>query len=235
MLSDECDILKMAFIVRPDQNHFASVFMAPPTVFIVDDDPAIRDSLSLLLESHNLPAESHASAESFLAALDADCVGCLVLDVSMPGMSGPALQAELLRRDIHMPILFLTAHGDIPTSVGAMRAGADDFLTKPPDIGILLDRITQALHRSRAEHEQRIARRETYARLATLTPRESEILAMAVAGHANKHIARELDISFRTVEVHRSNILHKMAATTFLELALRCTEQAIDINSPDLV
>jgi len=201
--------------------------MIEATVFIVDDDPFIRDSLSLLLETHGMAVESHGSAESFLAALDADRPGCLVLDVRLPGMGGPALQAELQRRNIHMPILFLTGHGDIPTTVGAMRAGADDFLTKPPDIAILLKRIRMALSRSLVEQQQRAARLDTSKRLGTLTSRESEILSLAMAGHSNKHIARLLGISFRTVEVHRSNILRKMGATTLLELALSVGEQGI--------
>lgn len=200
------------------------------TVFVVDDDPVIRHSLSLLLETKGMTVESFASAESFLAAVSADRPGCLVLDVRLPGMGGPALQAELQRRNVHIPILFLTAHGDIPTTVGAMRAGADDFLTKPPDVAILLKRIRMALDRSILEQRQREVRRDTRKRLATLTPRESEILSLAMAGHSNKHIARHLGISFRTVEVHRSNILHKMGATTLLELALSIGEQGIAVE-----
>lgn len=205
--------------------------MIEPTVFVVDDDPLIRDSLSLLLETQALAVESFDSAESFLAAVNADRPGCLVLDVRLPGMGGPALQAELQRRNIHMPILFLTAHGDIPTTVGAMRAGADDFLTKPPDVAVLLERIRMALNRSILEQQQRTVQSDTHKRLATLTRRESEILSLAMAGHSNKHIARQLGISFRTVEVHRSNILHKMGATTLLDLALSIGEQGVVVET----
>lgn len=201
--------------------------MIEAIVFVVDDDPMIRDSLSLLLETEGLVVKSYGSAESFLAAVDSDRTGCLVLDVCLPGMGGPALQAELQRRNIHMPILYLTAHGDIPTTVRAMRAGADDFLTKPPDVAVLLKRIRLALNRSVVEQQQRTVRLATNKRLDTLTPREREILSLAMTGHSNKHIARQLGISFRTVEVHRSNILHKMGATTLLELALSIGEQGV--------
>lgn len=211
----------------------ASLPMIEATVFVVDDDPLIRDSLSLLLETEGMTVESYDSAESFRVALDADRPGCLVLDVRLPGMGGPALRVELQRRNIHMPILFLTAHGEIPTTVGAMRAGADDFLTKPPDIAMLLKRIRMALNRSILEREQRTVRLDTNTRHGTLTPRESEVLSLAMAGHSNKHIARQLGISFRTVEVHRSNILHKMGATTLLELALSIGEQGVVVDTAE--
>lgn len=205
--------------------------MIEATVFVVDDDPLIRDSLSLLLETEGMTVESYDCAERFLAALDADRPGCLVLDVRLPGMGGPALQAELQRRNIHMPILFLTAHGDIPTTVGAMRAGADDFLTKPPNIAVLLKLIRAALSRSLVEQQHRATQFDTRKRLRTLTPRETEILLLAIAGHANKRIAQQLGISFRTVEVHRSNILHKMGATTLLELTLLIGEQGVAMDT----
>jgi len=193
--------------------------MNAPTVFLVDDDAAVRDSVSLLLETAGLSVEAYESAESFLAALDPERPGCLVLDMRMAGMGGMELQAELARRGIPLPIIFLTAHGDIPTTVRAMKAGAVDFLTKPVDSAVLLERIEAALVRARSDRESQAARQEARARLAVLTEREREILALAVAGCANKEIARRLGISFRTVEVHRSHILLKTGTETLLELA----------------
>lgn len=193
--------------------------MSAPTVFVVDDDAAVRDSVCLLLETAGLAVEAHDSAESFLAALDPQRYGCLVLDMRMPGMGGLELQAELARRGALLPIIFLTAHGDIPMTVRAMKAGAADFLTKPVDGAELIERIEAALVRARADRESEAARQEARARLAALTEREQEILALAVAGCTNKDIARRLGISFRTVEVHRSHILLKTGAATLIELA----------------
>lgn len=193
--------------------------MNAPTVFVVDDDAAVRDSLTLLLETAGLAVEAYDSAESFLAALSPGRSGCLVLDMRMSGMGGLELQAELARREILLPIIFLTAHGDIPMTVRAMKAGAADFLTKPVDGATLIDRIHAALARARADREGETVRQNARARLSVLTEREQEILALAVAGCPNKEIARRLGISFRTVEVHRSHILLKTGATTLLELA----------------
>lgn len=193
--------------------------MSAPTVFVVDDDAAVRDSVCLLLETAGLAVEAHDSAESFLAALDPQRYGCLVLDMRMPGMGGLELQAELARRGALLPIIFLTAHGDIPMTVRAMKAGAADFLTKPVDGAELIERIEAALLRARSDRESVAARQEARARLAALTEREQEILALAVAGCTNKDIARRLGISFRTVEVHRSHILLKTGAATLIELA----------------
>lgn len=193
--------------------------MSAPTVFVVDDDAAVRDSVLLLLETAGLAVETCESAEAFLAAPDAQRAGCLVLDMRMPGMSGIELQAELARRGMDLPIVFLTAHGDIPQTVQAMKAGAEDFLTKPVDGAVLLERVQAALVRGRADRERQAARAHARTRLAALTEREREILALAVAGCANKEIARQLGISFRTVELHRSRILRKTGAETLLELA----------------
>lgn len=193
--------------------------MTEPTVFIIDDSAAIRDSLFLLLETAGLPAEAYASAEDFLAALRPDAIGCVVLDVNLPGMHGPELQAELARRGIGLPTIFLTAHGDIPTTVRAMKAGAIDFLTKPVEGAVLLERIGSALERAVKEREAQAARQAANARLAALTERERQILQLAAAGHTNKAIAQQLGISFRTVEVHRAHILQKTGAASLLELA----------------
>lgn len=207
--------------------------MSSPTVFVVDDDAAVRDSLSLLLETAGLPAEAYASAEAFLAALHSDRSGCIVLDVRMPGMAGPALQTELARRGVRLPIIFLTAHGDVPTSVQAMKAGAVDFLTKPVNGALLLDRVHAAMERNAEERQRETAQRALRERLTGLTEREREILALAVAGQPNKEIARQLGISYRTVEVHRSRILLKTGAGSLIELARLATACGLDISRHD--
>ena len=193
--------------------------MNPPIVYIVDDDAAVRDSFSLLCETAGLKVECHASAESFLSAYRPDHAGCLVLDVRMGPMSGPELHAELARRGSQLPVIYLTAHGDIPMTVRAMKAGAADFLTKPVEGALLLDRVQAALiHSCELLHRQEnlAAQRQ---RLTLLTPREREVMMLALAGHPNKVIANRLGISNRTVEGHRSRILQKTGTTSMLELA----------------
>jgi RNA polymerase sigma factor (sigma-70 family) len=203
--------------------------MSAATVFVVDDDAAVRDGLALLLESAGLAVETFDSAEAFLAAFDPDRPGCVVLDVQMPGRTGPELQAEMNRRGLRLPVIFLTAHGDIPTTVQAMKGGAVDFLTKPVDAPVLVERVKQALERDSRQREADAAARKARALLASLTGRERDVLALAVAGMSNKEIARRLGISFRTVEVHRSRILLKTGAATLLSLAQLAHAGGLDI------
>ncbi len=193
--------------------------MTSPTVFVVDDDAAVRDGVALLLETDGLAVETFDSADAFLAVFDPHRAGCLVLDVRMPNKTGPQLQQELRERGGVLPIIFLTAHGDIPTTVKTIQAGAIDFLTKPADGAQLLERVREALKVNQADRERLAAKEAANDRLAALTPRERDVLALAIAGHPNKEIARRLGISFRTVEVHRSRILLKTGATTLLGLA----------------
>lgn len=213
-----------------------------PIVFIVDDDAAVRDGLGLLCETAGLRVECHPSAESFLAAYRPEQPGCLVLDVRMGAMSGPELQAELVRRGSHLPIVFLTAHGDIPMTVRAMRAGAVDFLTKPVHGGLLLERVQAALRSNDALLNQQASQHGQRQRLASLTPRELEVMNLALAGLSNKQIAKQLGISHRTVELHRSRILHKTGCASLLELALLASDCGLmpepvpgdaNITSPD--
>lgn len=194
------------------------------TVFIVDDDDAVRDSLSLLCETAGLKVECHASAESFLDAWRPDQPGCVVLDVRMARMSGPELHAELNRRGCQLPVIYLTAHGDIPMTVRAMKAGAVDFLTKPVDGAAFIERVQEALQRGHEQIKLQQTLSGKHRRLAQLTPREREVLLLALAGHPNKAIARRLGISHRTVEIHRSHILQKTGATSLLELAQLAAE-----------
>jgi FixJ family two-component response regulator len=189
------------------------------TVFLVDDDAAVRDSLGRLLEAADLRIECYASGEEFLAGYRPGPAGCLVLDVAMPGMSGLELAEVLAARGISLPIIYLTAHGDIPMSVRAMKAGAEDFFEKPVKGEALIARIHEALARDSKRRDAEaigIAARE---RLSRLTPREREVMMLAIHGHHNKEIAKRLGISHRTVELHRGRVMRKTGAATLLELA----------------
>lgn len=191
-----------------------------PCVFIVDDDYAVRDSLGQLLEVTGFTYQAFESAECFLKAYRPGRSGCLLLDLNMPNMSGDELQAELIRRNIHLPIIFLTAYGDIPTSVRAIKHGAIDFLTKPVSSKLLLERIQIVLQQEPQRHKHSQLDEEVICgRLNGLTSRESEVMLLVIAGHTNKEIARQLDISHRTVEIHRARVMEKTGATNLLELA----------------
>jgi two-component system response regulator FixJ len=187
-------------------------------IFVVDDDPGIRDSLAMLLASSGYEAKPYASAAAFLASEAPDAAGCMVVDVQMPEMNGLALQQELAARCFRLPVIIMTGHGDIPVAVQAMKAGAVDFLEKPFDDGVLLDCIRRALERGSTADDQALAARETRRRLAQLTDRERQVLDLIVAGKANKVIAYELAISPRTVEIHRSRVMEKMGASNLADL-----------------
>jgi FixJ family two-component response regulator len=191
---------------------------ARPTVFIVDDDPAVRESMGMLMDSAGLDSRDFPSARDFLAAYEAGTPGCLVLDVRMPGMSGIELQEELDRRGAALPIIFLTAYADVPTAVGAVRAGAVDFLQKPVEGGMLLERVRDALGLDSLSRARRSEAEGARARLARLTARESQVLQLVVEGQTNKAIAKALGISRRTVETHRAHIMRKTDAASLPEL-----------------
>jgi two-component system response regulator FixJ len=189
-----------------------------PTVFLVDDDEALRDALSQHLESAGLEVEAYADGSAFLAACTDDRPGCVVLDIAMPGMDGREVHAALKARGSPIPIVFLTGHGDVPMAVEAVQNGALDFLEKPIRGPVLVERVRRALA---LDEERRRARRETHRireRYAHLSRREREVMALVVEGWSNKHIARKLDLSPRTVEHHRARAMCKMEASNLAEL-----------------
>jgi FixJ family two-component response regulator len=189
-----------------------------PTVFVIDDDASVRKSLSRLLRSAGYTTETFASAEEFLGRDHYNGIGCLLLDVQMPGLSGMGLQKELNRADYHMPIIFITGHGDIPMSVEAMKKGAVDFLTKPFQDKELLQVIDKAIEKdthARAEHDEIL---DIGRRVDQLTLRENEILGYIITGMLNKQIAFELGIAEKTVKVHRGRIMEKLCVGSVAEL-----------------
>jgi len=190
-----------------------------PCVFIVDDDYAVRDSLGLVFKTAGLNYLTFENAEHFLETYSGGTPGCLLLDMNMPGLNGDELQAELIRRDIHLPIIFLTAYGDIPMTVRAMKAGAVDFLTKPVPSKLLIERVQTVLQHEARTQEQNREKQGLRERLSCLTSREMELLPLIVAGKSNKEIARQLDVSHRTIEIHRARVLKKTGATNLMELA----------------
>jgi len=190
----------------------------PPTVFVVDDDDAVRTSLRLLLKSVGLPVETFASAQEFLDGAEGDRSGCLVLDIRMPGMSGLELQQRLNETHSIIPIVFITGHGDVPMAVEAMQHGAVDFIQKPFRDQDLIDRINQALEKDRENREGLRERDAIHKRMQQLTPREREVLDLVTQGKANKVIAGDLDVSQRTVEIHRARVMEKMGASSLAHL-----------------
>ncbi|HTG14032.1 MAG TPA: response regulator transcription factor [Blastocatellia bacterium] len=188
------------------------------TVFVVDDDEAVREALKSLISSVGLQVATFASAREFLQSRGPDAPGCLVLDVRLPGLSGLDLQRELSDANIHTPIIFITGHGDIPMTVQAMKAGAVEFLTKPFRDQDLLDAIQQALERDRTAREQRAEKTELRARYDSLTPRECEVMGEVITGLLNKQIAAALGTSEITIKLHRAQVMHKMRADSLADL-----------------
>ena len=195
------------------------------TVFVIDDDASVRKSLSRLLRSAGYATETFASAEEFLGRDHFEGVGCILLDVKMPGLSGMDLQEELNKADYHMPIVFVTGHGDIPMTVEAMKKGAVDFLTKPFDEEELLQALRAAIEKDRNARAEHTEVYEIRRLIELLTPRENEILRYVVAGMLNKQIALELGIAEKTVKVHRGRVMEKLGMDAVAEL-VRLAEKA---------
>ena len=204
--------------------------MTTATVFIVDDDPGIRESLPVLMETAGLKAECFASAEAFLDACDHDQEGCLLLDVRMPGLSGPQLHVELARRKIGLPVIFLTAYADLATGVDAMKQGAMDFLTKPVNGALLLQRVQAALAVHREQRRTDNARQSLLSRLQKLSCRERDVLALALTGTTSREIAERLRISLRTVEGHRARIYLKTGSASLLELSRTASDLGLSVS-----
>ncbi|MFT5218589.1 MAG: two-component system response regulator FixJ [Planctomycetota bacterium] len=192
--------------------------MTQPQVYIIDDDDAVRDSMSLLFESADIPHSCFESADQFVSGFDGTQRGCLVLDMRMPGLTGLELQAQLNAREARLPIVFITGHGDVPMAVEAMRRGAVDFLRKPVNEGDFLERIQQALQLEADGWNEQRNLDQIKRRVATLTARECEVFALVGEGSSNKLIASNLGISERTVEVHRSQVMKKLEVTTLAQL-----------------
>jgi len=187
-------------------------------VFIVDDDDAVRNSLRLLFKTVNIEAVTFESGDAFLHDYDADWQGCIVLDIRMPGTSGLEVQKILAERGNTLPIIFITGHGDVPMAVEAMQVGAFDFVQKPFRDQELVDRVSQALSLNQEEHENAAHARQVLDCYNDLTPREKEVMHCVVKGQANKVIAMDLDVSQRTVEIHRARVMEKMRARSLADL-----------------
>lgn len=204
------------------------------TIFVIDDDAAVRESLSWLLESVNLHVERYDSAETFLESYSIHKIGCLLLDIRMPGMSGLQLQEKLNKYKYTLPIIIITGHGDVPLAVRAMKNGALEFIQKPFNDQDLLDIIHIALEKDRINHKKRLEHDSIIARINNLTRREKEVLLLITDNKSNKEIASELYLSIKTVEAHRSNLMEKMHADSLVHLLDMLRRHQIDVHNLQL-
>ena len=202
-------------------------------VFVIDDDASMRDAVSRLLNAVGLTVQTFASAREFLAGRLPDVPGCAVLDVRLPGLSGLDLQREMVERGIHIPVIFITGHGDIPMSVQAMKAGAVEFLTKPFRDQDLLDAVRSGIQLDRQGRKERAELAELREGLRQLTPREREVMSLVVAGLLNKQIALRLGTSEKTIKIHRSHVMQKMRADSLADLVRMSQKLGIDLKLPD--
>jgi len=202
------------------------------TIFIVDDDAAVRDSLSALLEADGFATETFESAKAFLAGYRPKDACCVIADIRMPDMDGLELQEELIRRAWGLPVIIITGHGDVPLAVRAMKAGAVDFIEKPFDDDVLRASIERGIAQSKRTRGESALTQEVAARIAELTAREREVMEHLVAGRPNKVIAHRMDISPRTVEVHRGRVMEKMHARSLSDLVRMALAAKIEIPAP---
>lgn len=198
---------------------------------VIDDDDAVRDSISFLLEANGFKVRVHSSGSDFLAALPLENIGCIVSDIRMPGVSGIDVLARLRESGIEVPVIIMTGHGDVPLAVEAMKLGAFDFLEKPFDDDVMLTSVRSALERTRSKRESDAEKAEIRRRVDLLTGRERDVLAGLVTGHPNKIIAFNLNISPRTVEIYRANIMTKMQAGSLSELVRMIITSGVAIGS----
>jgi FixJ family two-component response regulator len=207
--------------VVPDPGHIQ------PTVFIVDDDPAIRKSLGMMLDAHGLAWQEHATADEFLDEFDAARPGCIVLDLRMPGTTGEEALRKLREDGIDTPVVILTGHGDVPAAVRTMKLGLVDFLQKPVDHSILIHTVREALNRDEVQRAESAKTDALRQKIETLTPRELQLLAMLAGGRTSKEIAGSLDVSVKTVDNHRAHLLEKLHASNVAELAAMAVRAGI--------
>jgi FixJ family two-component response regulator len=192
--------------------------MDSPIVHVVDDDEAVRKATERLLGAAGFTVRTYGTADAFLSAFEADTAGCIVLDVRMPGSSGTELQTMMASRDDRIPIIFLTGHAEVPDSVRAIQRGAIDYLMKPVDAQVLIDAVSRALTRDSADRATRATRRSLKARYERLTPREREVFAHLIGGQINKQVAADLNITERTIKLHRARIFEKLEVDSMAAL-----------------
>lgn len=207
--------------------------MNEPTIYIIDDDSSVRRGLTRLVTASRLNTVSFASAREFLDSVNFNSPGCIILDVQMPGMTGPELQEELGNISNGLPIIFLTAHGDVPTATNAMKNGAVDFLTKPVDGPILLEAIRISLEKDTQNRRQRELSSEINTKLSSLTAREYEVMTYVITGMLNKQIAGDMDISEETIKIHRGRVMRKLGIVSVAELVRLCENANIKAVVPD--
>ena len=200
-------------------------------VFVVDDDEAVRKSIRALLESAGLVTRGFESAQAFLDAFSPNDTGCIVVDVQMPRMNGLELQAHLAKKNIALPIIIITGHGDVPMAVQALKAGAFDFIEKPFDDEVFLGSVSRALAKSETQQQEQSLASDAVANIAVLTPREREVMELLVAGRPNKIIAYELGISARTVETHRARVMEKMRSRSLSHLVRMAIAAGIELKT----
>ena len=209
--------------------------MNEPTIFIIDDDPSVRKGLTRLVSAAGMNTETYASAREFLDSDNLDSPGCIILDVQMPEMTGPELQEELGKTSFGLPIIFLSGHGDVPTTATAMKKGAVDFLTKPVDGPKLLETIRISLEKDAENRRQRKICSEINAQINLLTAREFEVMTWVITGMLNKQIAGEMDISEETVKIHRGRVMHKLEIVSVAELVRLCEKIGIAPAKTDII